>query len=257
MKRAMPFGEQVDVSSDESSSSDGDDHKAESEQMSNNIAVDQVVEELVSEGTKTICDHLDMVKCESEHMSDNLNIGQGVEELVSEEHPATKREARCSVYAKNKIRRRPELLWILRLFSPLLILLLMADQKSDALLRRARMYQEYMQLVPIPTQTHSTIPCISWAGLAASIKKLYGQPLHYLTNLCMKQRDQMRVGADDEVDPLEMLIHPTKAESSIWLMEEVHRRTSSPHYLAKLWLADPMYHVYIDPIFPKLQNPSK
>nr|XP_016433259.1 PREDICTED: protein RDM1-like isoform X5 [Nicotiana tabacum] len=211
MKRAMPFGEQVDVSSDESSSSDGDDHKAESEQMSNNIAVDQVVEELVSEGTKTICDHLDMVKCESEHMSDNLNIGQGVEELVSE----------------------------------------------DALLRRARMYQEYMQLVPIPTQTHSTIPCISWAGLAASIKKLYGQPLHYLTNLCMKQRDQMRVGADDEVDPLEMLIHPTKAESSIWLMEEVHRRTSSPHYLAKLWLADPMYHVYIDPVFPKLQNPSK
>ncbi|XP_075085667.1 protein RDM1 isoform X4 [Nicotiana tabacum] len=176
MKRAMPFGEQVDVSSDESSSSDGDDHKAESEQMSNNIAVDQVVEELVSE---------------------------------------------------------------------------------DALLRRARMYQEYMQLVPIPTQTHSTIPCISWAGLAASIKKLYGQPLHYLTNLCMKQRDQMRVGADDEVDPLEMLIHPTKAESSIWLMEEVHRRTSSPHYLAKLWLADPMYHVYIDPVFPKLQNPSK
>lgn len=46
------------------------------------------------------------------------------------EHPATKREARCSVYAKNKIRRRPELLWILRLFFPLLILLLMADQKS-------------------------------------------------------------------------------------------------------------------------------
>ncbi|OIT33647.1 hypothetical protein A4A49_05849 [Nicotiana attenuata] len=81
MKRAMPFGEQVDVSSDESSSSDGDEHKAESEQMSNNIAVDQVVEELVSEGTKTICDHLDTVKCESEHMSDNLNIGQ---ELVSE-----------------------------------------------------------------------------------------------------------------------------------------------------------------------------
>nr|XP_016486449.1 PREDICTED: protein RDM1-like isoform X3 [Nicotiana tabacum] len=143
MKMAMPFGEQVDVSSDESSSSDGDDHKAESEQMSNNIAVNQVVEELVSE------------------------------------------------------------------------------------------------------------------GLAASIKKLYGQPLHYLTNLCIKQRDQMRIGADDEVDPLEMLIHPTKAESSIWLMEEVHRRTSSPHYLAKLWLADPMYHVYIDPIFPKLQNPSK
>ncbi|XP_019224024.1 PREDICTED: protein RDM1-like [Nicotiana attenuata] len=85
MKRAMPFGEQVDVSSDESSSSDGDEHKAESEQMSNNIAVDQVVEELVSE---------------------------------------------------------------------------------DAFLRRARMYQEYMQLVPIPTQTHSSIPCTSWAGLA-------------------------------------------------------------------------------------------
>ncbi|XP_059293824.1 protein RDM1-like [Lycium ferocissimum] len=207
MKRVLSFNEPVDISSDESS----DDHEAESEQMSNDIAGNQVVEELVSEGTKIMCDHLDTVKCESEQLSDNFNIGQGVEELFSE----------------------------------------------DALLRRARMYQEYMQHVPIPAERHFVIPCTSWTGLAASIKNLYGQPLHYLTNLCMKQWDQMRIGADNEEDPLDMLIHPAKAESSIWLMEEVNRRTSSPHYIAKLWLADPMYHVYIDPIFPKLQNPSK
>ncbi|PHT38632.1 Protein RDM1 [Capsicum baccatum] len=128
---------------------------------------------------------------------------------------------------------------------------------ADAILRRAKMYQEYMQMVPMPTEAHSLIPCNSWRGLAASIKTLYGQPLHYLTNLRMKEWDKMRIEADNEDDPLDMLIHPNNAESCIWHLEEVHRRTSSPSYLARLWVADPMYHVYIDAIFPKLQNPSK
>lgn len=180
MKGSLPITEQVDVSSDESSSSNADDHKPEIEQM-----------------------------------SDKFIIGQGV---CNEE----------SSY-----------------------------DTVDSILRRAKMYQEYMQMVPLPTETGSLIPCNSWTGLAASIKTLYGQPLHYLTNLHMKELDQMRIGADNEGDPLDMLIHPTKAEAIIWLMEEVHRRTSSPSYIARLWVADPMYHVHIDAIFPKLQNPSK
>ncbi|MCD7467535.1 hypothetical protein HAX54_005032 [Datura stramonium] len=176
MKRALPFNEQVDVSSDESSSSDEYDHKAESEQMNNNITGDEVVDELVSEET---------------------------------------------------------------------------------ILRKARMYQEYMKMVPMPTKTGCLIPYTSWRGLAESIKMQYGQPLHYLTNLCMKQWDQMRHGAENEDEQLDMLIHPTKAESIIWRMEEVNRRTASPVYFARLWLADPMYHAYIDAIFPKLQDPPK
>ncbi|CAN4092918.1 unnamed protein product [Withania somnifera] len=119
------------------------------------------------------------------------------------------------------------------------------------------MYQEYMQMVPIPTEIGSVIPCNSWTGLATSIKKLFGQPLHYLTNLCMVQWDRLRIGADNEDESLDMVIHPTTAEASIWRMEDMHRRTSSPFYIARLWHGDPNYHVYIDDIFPKLQDPPK
>lgn len=62
---------------------------------------------------------------------------------------ATKREARCSVYAKNKFRRRPELLWILRLFFPLLILLLMADQKSGI--------DSFLPFFPFPACFHFSV----------------------------------------------------------------------------------------------------
>uniref|UniRef100_A0A5B7BAH6 Protein RDM1 n=1 Tax=Davidia involucrata TaxID=16924 RepID=A0A5B7BAH6_DAVIN len=123
---------------------------------------------------------------------------------------------------------------------------------EGSVIRRAEMYQEYMKHVPIPTHRGSVIPFTSWTGLAKSIKQLYGQPLHYLTNIRLKQWDQLRIGADDEDRPLDTVIHPCKAEASIWLIEEVHRLTSSHHHLAKLWLADPRHHAFIDPIFPKL-----
>ncbi|XP_059288847.1 protein RDM1-like [Lycium ferocissimum] len=128
---------------------------------------------------------------------------------------------------------------------------------EDSMIRKARMYQEYMQMIPLPTKRGFVTPFTSWAGLAASIKELYGQPLHYLTNIQMKQWDQKRFGADDEDVPLDTIIHPTKAQASIWLIEDVHRRSTSPYYIARLWLADPMYHAHVDPIFPKLQNSSK
>ena len=114
------------------------------------------------------------------------------------------------------------------------------------------MYQEYMKRIKIPTHRGSVIPFNSWTGLAKSMKELYGQPLHYLTNIHVKRLDRLRIGAEDEDRPLDIVIHPSKAEVSIWLMEEIPRLTSSHHFLAKLWTADPMYHAFIDPIFPRL-----
>ncbi|CAA2985884.1 RDM1 [Olea europaea subsp. europaea] len=124
---------------------------------------------------------------------------------------------------------------------------------EDWLLRRAQAYQEYMNLIPVPTLRGSLIPFTSWIGLGQSLKQLYGQPLHYLTNVCLKQWDQSRIGGKDEQIPLDTIIHPSKAEASIWLMEEIHRLTTSHHHLAELWLADPMHHAFIDPIIPKLR----
>ncbi|XP_073109714.1 protein RDM1 isoform X5 [Elaeis guineensis] len=121
---------------------------------------------------------------------------------------------------------------------------------EGALIRKAEMYQEYMKQIPIPAHRGSVIPFASWQGLAKSVKQLYGQPLHYLTNILLKQWDLSRVGSEDEHKPLDTIIHPAKAEALIWVTEEVHRLTSSPHHLAKLWASDPMYHAYVDPIFP-------
>jgi len=125
-------------------------------------------------------------------------------------------------------------------------------RSEDALIRRAEMYQEYMKQIPIPIHRGSVIPFTTWMGLGKSIKQLYGQPLHYLTNNLLKQWDQMRIGSEDEHRPLDTIIHPCKAEATIWLTEEVHRRTSSHLHLAKLWLFDPMHHAFVDSIFPQL-----
>ncbi|KAI4323329.1 hypothetical protein L6164_022944 [Bauhinia variegata] len=127
---------------------------------------------------------------------------------------------------------------------------------EDVLIRRAEMYQEYMKQIPVPTLRGSVIPFTSWMGLGRSIKELYGQPLHYLTNVLLKQWDQSRMGSEDEYKPLDDIIHPCKAETSIWLIEEVHRQTSSPYHIAKLWQMDPMHHAFIDPVFPKLESTS-
>ncbi|KAF5452792.1 hypothetical protein F2P56_027757 [Juglans regia] len=123
---------------------------------------------------------------------------------------------------------------------------------EDALVRRAEMYQVYMKQIPIPTHRGSVIPFNTWMGLGKSIKQLYGQPLHYLTNSLLRQWDQLRIGSEDENKPLDTIIHPCKAEAAIWLMEEVHRCTSSHLHLAKIWHFDPMHHTFVDNIFPQL-----
>ncbi|OVA15527.1 Protein RDM1 [Macleaya cordata] len=114
------------------------------------------------------------------------------------------------------------------------------------------MYQEYMKQIPIPSLHASAIPFTTWQGLAQSLKWLYKQPLHYLTNTVLKQWDKSRIGTNNEHLPLDAIIHPRKAEATIWLMEEVHRLTSSHHHLAKLWLSDPMHHAFVDPIIPQI-----
>ncbi|XP_061371266.1 protein RDM1 [Gastrolobium bilobum] len=127
---------------------------------------------------------------------------------------------------------------------------------KDVLIIRAELYQAYMKQIPIPSDRGSVIPFTSWMGLGRSIKQLYGQPLHYLTNVLLKQWDQLRIGSEDEYKPLDNIIHPCKAEATIWLMEEVHRQTSSHALIAELWMVDPMYHGFIDSIFPTLKHTS-
>ncbi|KAL4386018.1 hypothetical protein GQ457_09G020170 [Hibiscus cannabinus] len=128
---------------------------------------------------------------------------------------------------------------------------------EDLLIRKAEIYQEYMKQLPIPTCRGSIIPFTTWMGLGRSIKQLYEQPLHYLTNILLKQWDQLRIGSEDEHRPLDIVVHPCKAEATIWLVEELHRRTSSHHHIAKLWLSDPMCHAFIDSIFPQLLDETK
>ncbi|XP_076960437.1 protein RDM1-like [Bidens hawaiensis] len=123
---------------------------------------------------------------------------------------------------------------------------------QDLLIRSAKMYQEYMNEIPIPAQRGSVISFTSWSNLAKSMKQMYRQPLHYLTNVRVREWDQMRSDAAGGDEPLDTVIHPCKAETNIWLMEEVHRLTTSHQFLANLWSADPMYNAFIDSVFPQL-----
>ncbi|KAL8537511.1 hypothetical protein ACS0TY_012585 [Phlomoides rotata] len=51
--------------------------------------------------------------------------------------------------------------------------------------------------------------------MESSIKQLYNQPLHYLTNVKLKKMDQERLGAEDGDGWLDTIIHSTKAETFI------------------------------------------
>ncbi|XP_025812942.1 protein RDM1 isoform X3 [Panicum hallii] len=128
-----------------------------------------------------------------------------------------------------------------------------ASTAEGALIRRAKMYQHYMKHIPVPAYRDSVIPFSSWLGLGRSLKQLYEQPLHYLTNVLLKRWDQQRIGSDDEHRCLDAIIHPVRAETIIWATEEVHRLTTSGQHLASLWASDPMYHAYIDPVFPSIK----
>lgn len=111
-------------------------------------------------------------------------------------------------------------------------------------------YQEHMKKIPIPTIRRSDAMFITWHSLANSMKQFYGQPLHYLTYVLVKQWDQSRIGTVDEEKPMDTIIHPSKAESTIWDVEEVHRRCTSHIHLAKLWVSDPEYSAVVGDVIP-------
>lgn len=127
-----------------------------------------------------------------------------------------------------------------------------AFKYAAKLLEKAKMYQEYMKSLPIPSHHGTVVIFKTWMDLGKSLKKLYNQPLHYLTNVALKQWDKMRLGAENEHDPLDVIIHPCKAEATIWLIEENHRLTSAPHHIARMWLSDRFYLANIDSICPQL-----
>ncbi|KAL7251243.1 hypothetical protein ACSBR1_013136 [Camellia fascicularis] len=123
--------------------------------------------------------------------------------------------------------------------------------EANALLKHAESYQEYMKQIQIPTLRGSIIPFNTWQQLAKSLKQLYKQPLHYLTNVQLKQWDKARINIEEEQIPMDNFLHPAKAEATIWLIEEIHRGHTSYDFLAKLWLNDPMYLAFVDPKYPK------
>ncbi|KAA8534206.1 hypothetical protein F0562_031601 [Nyssa sinensis] len=119
---------------------------------------------------------------------------------------------------------------------------------KDEVSRQAQMYQDYMKEIEIPNIRDSAIPFNTWQELANSLKQIYGQPLHYFTKIQLKQWDQSRMGAENEQEPMDKIINPSIAEATIWFIEDIHRRSTSYYYLAKVWLADPIYHAFIDPV---------
>ncbi|CAI0559426.1 unnamed protein product [Linum tenue] len=95
--------------------------------------------------------------------------------------------------------------------------------------------------LPIPPLRGSLISCSSWMELGRSMKQLYGQPLHYFTNFILGHWDELRTDTENQHQPLDLFIHPSKAEATIWLVEEVHRKISFLHQIARLRTSDPLY----------------
>lgn len=118
---------------------------------------------------------------------------------------------------------------------------------AESLMRRAEMYQDYMKEIQIPANRGSVIPFNTWQELAKSMKQLYKQPLHYLTNVQMKQWDKARLDTEQEQVPMDNFVHPAKAEATVWLIEEIHRQNTSHLFLAKVWSNEPLYHAFVDP----------
>ncbi|XP_022764270.1 protein RDM1-like [Durio zibethinus] len=107
--------------------------------------------------------------------------------------------------------------------------------------------------VPVALETSPELPFITWQKLAESMKQKYEQPLHYLTHMLLKQWDQSRASTtkNELIKPISNVIHPSKAEATVWVVEEFNRQFASHHYLAELWLSDPNYHDFVDTITPK------
>ncbi|XVE52669.1 hypothetical protein DITRI_Ditri02bG0141200 [Diplodiscus trichospermus] len=125
------------------------------------------------------------------------------------------------------------------------------EEPENELIKEAKNYQEYMKRLPVPVALgSSSIPAFtSWKKLGESMKEKFEQPLHYLTQIQLKQWDQSRA-ITNEMKPIGSIIHPNKAEATVWVVEEFNRQFACHQYLAKLWLSDPNYHDFVDAVIP-------
>ncbi|XVF75343.1 hypothetical protein PTKIN_Ptkin13bG0180500 [Pterospermum kingtungense] len=125
------------------------------------------------------------------------------------------------------------------------------EKPEIEVIKAAKAYQEYMKQLPVPValESSSIVPFITWKSLADSMKQKYEQPLHYLTHMHLKQWDQSRASTN-ETNPIGNVIHPTKAEATVWVVEEFNRHFACHQFLAKLWLSDPNYHDFVDALVP-------
>ncbi|XVE99564.1 hypothetical protein REPUB_Repub03eG0210000 [Reevesia pubescens] len=131
------------------------------------------------------------------------------------------------------------------------------EKPENEVIKEAKNYQECMKQLPVPVslESSSVLPFITWQKLAESMKQKYEQPLHYLTHVLLKQWDESRARSNNNelMKPIGNVIHPSKAEATIWVVEEFNRQFASHHYLAKLWLSDPNYHDFVDNQFANMQ----
>ncbi|GMI87131.1 DEFECTIVE IN MERISTEM SILENCING 7, RNA-DIRECTED DNA METHYLATION 1 [Hibiscus trionum] len=106
---------------------------------------------------------------------------------------------------------------------------------------------------PVPISVSPEPSLVTWQRLGESMRQKYEQPLHYLTQILLKQWDESR--GNNEVmlrQPIGNVIDPSKAEASVWVIEQFNRQFASHHYIAKLWISDPKYRYFVD----DLQNYS-
>ncbi|KAK7374840.1 hypothetical protein VNO80_08283 [Phaseolus coccineus] len=126
----------------------------------------------------------------------------------------------------------------------------------EALLELAKEYQTKMENKDIPRDGVKEMMVVNWKGLAKTLKTLYGQPLHYLTQKLCNEWDKSRFGSDNEEKPLSAIFSWREAVDTIWRVEAVHRLCTSPVHLAVLWLDDPEYRVIVNEVISTPSVPT-
>ncbi|MBA0870815.1 hypothetical protein Goshw_017543, partial [Gossypium schwendimanii] len=92
---------------------------------------------------------------------------------------------------------------------------------------------------------------ITWEKLGESMKQKYEQPLHYLTQILLKQWDESSGNGINnnnievmilKKQPIGNVIDPHTAEATVRVIENFNKQFVSHHYISKIWLSDPNYH---------------
>ncbi|KAK7273005.1 hypothetical protein RIF29_14051 [Crotalaria pallida] len=132
--------------------------------------------------------------------------------------------------------------------------LVLADKAKvadrEVLLEQATKYQKCMKKWVVPEARLNETVIVNWQSLVKTLRRMYGQPMHYLTIKQCKEWDKSRLGSEDEGKPFESIMKLKDAEETLWHVERVHRRCTSPIYLAMLWRSDPEYLAYVNEVVP-------